>query len=103
MTDNQDNLSGQINTTAQKWNTIADSWHAWMPRMREWYAPATRLMLDWAQLENGSRVLDIAAGDCDQSIEIAHIVGPKGYVLAIDVAEDLLKNLNSIACGCRRR
>lgn len=91
MTNSQDNLTGHLNTTAQKWNTIAESWHDWTPRMREWYAPATKLMIDWSRLESGSRVLDIAAGDCDQSIEIARIIGPKGYVLAIDVAEDLLK------------
>jgi SAM-dependent methyltransferase len=47
-------------------------------------------MLDLARLEVGSRVLDIAAGDCDQSIAAAKRVGPKGYVLAIDIAEELL-------------
>jgi ubiquinone/menaquinone biosynthesis C-methylase UbiE len=91
MTEIRDNLPDQINLTAQKWNTIAKSWHLWIPRMREWYAPATNLMIDWVHLENGNRVLDIAAGDCDQSIEIANVVGSNGYVLAIDVAEELLK------------
>jgi ubiquinone/menaquinone biosynthesis C-methylase UbiE len=91
MTKDNENLPDHINTTAHKWNKIAKSWHSWIPRMREWYAPATKLMIEWAQLENHFRVLDIAAGDCDQSIEIARIVGPNGYVLAIDVADDLLK------------
>lgn len=77
--------------TAQKWNSIAGSWHAWIPSMREWYAPATHLMLDLARIERGSRVLDIAAGDCDQSMAIASRIGPDGYVLAIDVAEKLLE------------
>jgi ubiquinone/menaquinone biosynthesis C-methylase UbiE len=77
--------------TAQKWNSIAESWHSWIPRMREWYAPATDLMLDLARIQPGNRVLDIAAGDCDQSMEIADRVGPNGYVLAIDVAEKLLE------------
>jgi ubiquinone/menaquinone biosynthesis C-methylase UbiE len=58
--------------------------------MREWYAPATDLMLDLARLELGSRVLDIAAGDCDQSMAAAKRVGPTGHVLAIDIAEELL-------------
>ena len=75
---------------AQRWNGIAEGWHAWIPRMHEWYAPATALMLDLAHLDVGSRVLDIAAGDCDQSVEAARRVGPKGYVLAIDVADQLL-------------
>jgi len=77
--------------TAQKWNNIAESWHSWMPRMRGWYAPATDLMLQMARISGGSHVLDIAAGDCDQPLDIANLVGPNGYVLAIDVAEELLK------------
>lgn len=85
------NLPDFLALTAQKWNTIAESWHSWIPRMREWYAPATDLMLDLAHIERGSRVLDIAAGDCDQSMAIARRVGPAGYVLAIDVAEKLLE------------
>jgi len=84
------NLPNSTALTAQKWNSIAESWHSWMPRMSEWYAPATDLMLDLARIKLGGRILDIAAGDCDQSIAIANRVGPDGYVLAIDVAEDLL-------------
>jgi len=80
-----------IASTAQKWNDIAKSWHSWIPRMREWYEPATKLMLKLARIGSGSRVLDIAAGDLDQSIAVANLVGPDGYVLAIDVAEELLQ------------
>lgn len=76
---------------ARAWNSIADGWHAWMPRMRKWYSPATEVMLDLARLSLGSRVLDIAAGDCDQSIAAAGRVGPDGHVLAIDVADGLLE------------
>jgi len=91
MTNVNDNLPDYIDHTAQKWNSIAESWHFWIPKMRKWYASATDLMIDWAHLEHGNRVLDIAAGDCDQSFEIARKVGSKGYVLAIDVADELLK------------
>jgi len=91
MTNVNDNLPDYIDHTAQKWNSIAKSWHFWIPKMRKWYASATDLMIDWAHLEHGNRVLDIAAGDCDQSFEIARKVGSKGYVLAIDVADELLK------------
>lgn len=48
-------------------------------------------MLDLAHIDVGSPVLDIAAGDCDQSIAAARRVGPKGYVLAVDIADELLK------------
>jgi predicted methyltransferase len=58
--------------------------------MREWYAPATRLMLDLARIGPGNRVLDVAAGDGDQSLAAARRVGSSGYVLATDPARELL-------------
>jgi SAM-dependent methyltransferase len=48
-------------------------------------------MLDLAHLEVGKSVLDIAAGDCDQSMAAAKRVGPSGLVLAIDIADELLE------------
>jgi len=74
----------------ERWNAIAESWHRWIPQMHTWYEPATQLMLDLAKVGSGSRVLDIAAGDGDQSLTAAERVGSSGYVLAIDKAEKLL-------------
>ena len=85
------NLQGDMADEAEAWNAIAEGWHSWIPMMRAWYAPATDLMLDLARIDVGSRVLDIAAGDCDQSMTAARRVGPQGYVLAIDVADELLE------------
>jgi ubiquinone/menaquinone biosynthesis C-methylase UbiE len=86
----ESNSQESIVREAEAWNSIADGWHAWIPNMREWYLPATNLMLDLSRLEFGGRVLDIAAGDCDQSMAAAKRVGPTGHVLAIDIAEELL-------------
>jgi SAM-dependent methyltransferase len=86
----ESNSQESIVREAEAWNSIADGWHAWIPNMRAWYAPATDLMLDLARIEVGNRVLDIAAGDCDQSMAAAKQVGPTGHVLAIDIAEELL-------------
>jgi ubiquinone/menaquinone biosynthesis C-methylase UbiE len=87
----ESNSNESIVREAQAWNSIAGGWHTWIPKMRAWYAPATNLMLDLVCLELGSRVLDIAAGDCDQSMAAAKRVGPTGHVLAIDIAEELLE------------
>ena len=76
---------------ADAWNDIAHGWHEWIPDMHNWYLPATDLMLDLAHIEKGDRILDIAAGDCDQTIEAAKRVGPKGHVLAIDMAPEMLE------------
>jgi ubiquinone/menaquinone biosynthesis C-methylase UbiE len=74
----------------ERWNAIAESWHRWIPQMHTWYEPATELMLDLANIGPGNHVLDIAAGDGDQSLTTAERVGPGGYVLAIDRADKLL-------------
>jgi len=76
---------------AGAWNDIASGWHEWIPTMHNWYLPATDLMLDLAYIEKGDRILDVAAGDCDQTIEAAKRVGPEGHVLAIDLAPDMLE------------
>ena len=84
-------LQAYLTGEAKAWNAIAEGWHASIPMMRAWFAPATDLMLDLARIELGSRVLDIAAGDCDQSMAAAKRAGPAGYVLAVDIADELLE------------
>ena len=74
----------------ERWNAIAESWHRWIPQMHTWYNPATELMLNLAHIGPGNHVLDIAAGDGDQSLTTAERIGLSGYILAIDKAEKLL-------------
>jgi SAM-dependent methyltransferase len=50
----------------------------------------TNQMLDMANVKEGHSVLDIAAGDGDQSLMAAKRVGPNGYVLATDISSKLL-------------
>ncbi len=90
-TKSESDWQASVSEEARAWNSIAEGWHDWIPKMREWYAPATELMLDLAHIQAGDRLLDIAAGDCDQSIAAARRIGPEGYVLAIDVAEEMLE------------
>jgi SAM-dependent methyltransferase len=47
-------------------------------------------MLDLADVKPGSRVLDVAAGAGDQTLDIAQRVGPTGYVLASDLSPEIL-------------
>lgn len=82
--------AGRNDTSPVSWNVIAQGWHKWVPQMREWYELATNLMLNLAGISPGARVLDVAAGDGDQSLAAALRVGLDGYVLAIDAAAELL-------------
>ncbi len=74
----------------QEWQKTAEGWHRWIPFISIWLGPATDLMLDLAGVGSGSRVLDLAAGDGDQSLIAARRVGPAGYVLSTDIASSFV-------------
>jgi len=78
------------NTTRQQWDAAAAAWDRWGPFLREWLGEATELMLDLAGIKAGSRVLDVAAGAGDQTLQAAARVGSKGHVLATDISPRIL-------------
>src|SRR5262245_9145081 len=77
-------------TTRAQWQDAAESWYRWAPTLSAWLGPATEMMLDMAGITPGSRVLDVAAGAGEQTIRAAQRVGPSGYVLATDIAPNIL-------------
>lgn len=77
-------------TTREQWETAAEAWHKWGPTLRAWLGPATERMLDLACVASGCRVLDVAAGAGDQTLQIAERVGPAGSVLATDISPAIL-------------
>jgi ubiquinone/menaquinone biosynthesis C-methylase UbiE len=77
-------------TTTAQWQEAAPAWHRWGPTLRRWLGPATEQMLAMADVRPGQRVLDVAAGAGDQTLQIAERVGPGGHVLATDIAPNLL-------------
>jgi SAM-dependent methyltransferase len=77
-------------TTRAQWEAAAEAWHRWAPTLRSWLGPATERMLDLASVVSGARVLDVAAGAGDQTLQIASRVGPGGSVLATDISPAIL-------------
>jgi ubiquinone/menaquinone biosynthesis C-methylase UbiE len=69
-----------------QWDDCAAGWDAHGAQIREWLAEATRAMLDLAGVAEGGRVLDVAAGAGDQTLDIAARVGARGHVLATDLS-----------------
>jgi ubiquinone/menaquinone biosynthesis C-methylase UbiE len=47
-------------------------------------------MIDLACITKSTKVLDVAAGAGDQSMQIADRVGPEGFVLATDILSNIL-------------
>ena len=77
-------------TTREQWQTAAEAWNDWGPLLRTWLGPSTEIMLDMAGISSGHRVLDVAAGAGDQTLQTARRVGPTGYVLATDISANIL-------------
>jgi SAM-dependent methyltransferase len=77
-------------TTHEQWDAAAEAWHRWEPTLRAWLGPATARMLDLARVGPGARVLDVAAGAGDQTLDAAARVGPRGRVLATDLSPEIL-------------
>jgi SAM-dependent methyltransferase len=73
-----------------QWDHAARGWHEQAPYIRAWLEPATALMLELAGIGPGARVLDVAAGAGDQSLDIARRVGADGRVVATDLSPAIL-------------
>jgi SAM-dependent methyltransferase len=77
--------------TRDQWDKSAKSWNDWSPQIRAWLRQSTAAMLDMADVKSGARVLDVAAGAGDQTLDAAKRVGPSGYVLATDLSPGILE------------
>lgn len=78
-------------TTREQWQTAAEPWSRWGPTLEQWLGEATELMLDLAGVQEGSRVLDVAAGAGGQTLAAARRVGASGAVLATDISPAILE------------
>lgn len=77
--------------TRNQWEQAAPGWNDHTPQIRAWLRTATDAMLEMAGVKRGARVLDMAAGAGDQTLDIAARVGPEGFVLAVDLSPAILE------------
>lgn len=84
-----DPLAFKAATRAQ-WNKYAKGWNDNSAQIRDWLRESTDAMLEMAEVRPGARVIDIAAGAGDQTLDIAERVGPTGSVLATDLSPAIL-------------
>ena len=70
---------------------MADVWRSGAAARARTLGVATTLMLDLAGISEGNRVLDVAAGTGEQTVEAARRAGPTGRVLATDIAPGMLE------------
>jgi SAM-dependent methyltransferase len=74
----------------EQWDRSAAGWNDHAPEIRVWLRGATAAMIDMAGIAAGFRVLDVAAGAGDQTLDLAQRVGPAGSVLATDLSPAIL-------------
>lgn len=87
--------------TLRQWEEAASGWNDHSPQIRAWLRSATNAMLAMAGIKPGARVLDVAAGAGDQTLDIAERVGPDGFVLATDISPAILEHAkaNAVRAG----
>jgi SAM-dependent methyltransferase len=74
-----------------QWNGAAPGWKKHDEVLREAAGPVTNKLIELAGVKPGSRVLDIACGTGEPALPAARIAGPAGFVLATDLAEEMLE------------
>lgn len=72
------------------WDEAAAGWDRHSPMLRTWLHGVTQQMLDACDIRPGARVLDVAAGAGEQTLDIAARVGPAGGVVASDISPGIL-------------
>lgn len=77
--------------TRVQWDRHAKGWSDNTAKIGDWLRDATNAMLAMAEIGPGARVLDVAAGAGDQTIDIARRIGPAGSVLATDLSPAILE------------
>lgn len=77
-------------TQRTQWNTAASGWNKWSELIDEGTAEVSERLVELAEVEPGSKVLDVAAGYGEPSLSAARKAGPDGRVTATDISAQML-------------
>lgn len=72
------------------WDTAAQGWQSWQEFIFESTAPVSERLVELAGVEQGHKVLDVAAGGGEPSLTAARAAGPEGSVVATDISPNML-------------
>jgi ubiquinone/menaquinone biosynthesis C-methylase UbiE len=72
------------------WNNLSSGWDKWYDLFESGAAPANRTLLEDAGVSAGHSVLDIGCGTGQPALAAAELAGPRGRVIGIDLAEEML-------------
>ena len=84
--DNPNDAEAMKARVRAQWDGAAEGWDRHEASIGRWLDDATAAMIDLAGIAPGASVLDLAAGNGAQSVEIAKRVGVSGRVVATDLS-----------------
>jgi enediyne biosynthesis protein CalE5 len=73
-----------------QWNTAATGWRKWNDLIDAYSSPISERLVELAEVQPGSRVLDVACGYGEPSLTAARAAGAEGGVVATDIAPEML-------------
>jgi SAM-dependent methyltransferase len=74
----------------REWDIAAPGLKDWGPVLGPQLQPVNERMLELADIQPGSRVLDVATGVGEPAVTAAHRVGPSGHVIATDLSPQMI-------------
>src|SRR5689334_8469857 len=74
----------------KSWNNAATGWDKWAEQLLEWTGHVSARLVELAEVQAGSRVLDVAAGLGEPALTAAYKAGPEGSVVATDISPEML-------------
>ena len=72
------------------WDSAAVGWKEWSEFNDSADGHISERLVELAQVQSGSRVLDVAAGYGEPALTAARKVGPEGRVVATDISAEML-------------
>ncbi|HXF55349.1 MAG TPA: methyltransferase domain-containing protein [Hyphomicrobiaceae bacterium] len=81
----------------ETWESAAPGWAKWETAFSSGLTEATDALLDMAAVKEGMRVLDVACGAGNQTIQAARRVGPNGKIVASDISATMLDHVRRSA------
>jgi ubiquinone/menaquinone biosynthesis C-methylase UbiE len=81
------------------WEKAAPGWAKWENEFSGGLSAATDTLIDMAGICPGMRVLDLACGAGNQTIQTARRVGPSGSIVACDISATMLDHVRQSAAA----
>ena len=80
-----------------EWAAVAPGWRRNREKLGVTASPITERLVALSGVRRGDRVLDMACGTGDPAFTLAETVGPEGYVLGLDLSEEMVEASRSWA------